>query len=154
MIPDIGDRQPDLLIEGYLERWCLTHRRNEGSIYLHHFLAPDVPVFHDHPWEFSTQILNGGYGESTLPYGQVDESITRDFTREAGDTIDHYADDFHYIKSLLGDVWTLVTTGPRLRRTWGFINEHGEWEEHSKFEVRTGARQKIIQGPGYLETGR
>lgn len=39
---------------------------------LHHFTAPDLGDYHDHPWEFRSTILKGSYVEEILlPDGRV-----------------------------------------------------------------------------------
>lgn len=47
----------------YLVRWRLRLSTELCGVYVHRFLEPDVPVYHDHPWNFLTLILKGGYTE-------------------------------------------------------------------------------------------
>lgn len=125
------DRLPDMELVGYLERWCLIPRKRQGNIYLHHFLGPDEPVMHDHPWDFKSIILSGGYIEA-LP---TDPSMDGEGTlgRITGEVIQHKAEDLHYIKEVLPNTWTLIITGA-VRREWGFFN--GEWIHHDDFKGR------------------
>ena len=155
MIPTIN-RDPDFVLPGYLERWHLTQRVDGGSIYLHHFLAPDVPVLHNHPWPFRVQILNGDYEErvagihhrGSLAFGdEVELTIAaHDTLCTEGESFVADLEKFHYIKRLIGDVWTLVTTADREGRSWGFINEHGAYEEHHEYTDRTGRHLDVDEG--------
>ena len=54
--------------EPYLERYYifLKNRKNfPFNIFLHRFLKSDPDDLHDHPWNFRTLILYGGYWEYT-----------------------------------------------------------------------------------------
>lgn len=138
MIPTPPDREPDLEIVDYLHRWCLTPRNKEGNIYLHHFLQPDMPYLHDHPWSFTSLILNGGYIEAT------EHGFN---TYKRGDTIRKYATDRHYVYDVAPDTWSLVCTGP-LERSWGYIVD-GKWVSHRVF-VPT-IRPEVIARGGYYD---
>ncbi|MFT5804979.1 MAG: hypothetical protein ACI9R8_002029 [Candidatus Paceibacteria bacterium] len=128
-------RAPDMELVGYLHRWCIKPRGRDENQYLHHILAPDYPVLHDHPWTFKSIILHGGYTEMT-PTGLVE--------RQAGDVYEKKADDLHYISAVLPDTWTLIFTGPTTR-DWGFLSD-GQWISHSDFTER---RIKLITRNGY-----
>jgi hypothetical protein len=59
----INDREDN---EPYLERYYvfLKDRNNfPFNIFIHKFLKSDPDDLHDHPWEFRTFILAGGYWE-------------------------------------------------------------------------------------------
>lgn len=98
---------------------------------LHYFSQPDPALcFHDHPWDFTTTVLAGGYQEEVplptwpgrlLGYGPPAVGCRgRIHTRQPGRTVEHRADDLHVVTKLLQDnAWTLVRTGPRVR-DWGF----------------------------------
>jgi len=54
--------------EPYLERYYLFLKDRKNfpfNIFLHRFLKSDPDDLHDHPWEFRTIILYGGYWEYT-----------------------------------------------------------------------------------------
>lgn len=136
MIPR-PDRPPDLELVGYLHRWCLLPRNRQGNIYLHRIIGPDEPVMHDHPWQFRSVILSGGYLEVT-PNGTRYRGVDNSHTRQAADR--------HYIQSVMPDTWTLVITGPVVRE-WGFwIN--GRWVHHRDYES-DGQRFDVIKRNGY-----
>lgn len=115
--------EPDVL-EGE-ERWD-----SSDSLLLHHFLMPDDDnALHDHPWNFRTTILSGGYHEALPPENwlphpdQPGPSIhARRIFRGPGTTVHHAATDLHSVSSVLPNTWTLVRTGPK-QRTWYFHPE-------------------------------
>lgn len=111
------DRLPDLELVGYLHRWYMSPKGSGDNQFLHHILAADEPIFHDHPWHFRSIILSGGYDERTTPDGNIRYSV--------GDVIFHSASTCHYITRVLPDTWTMVFTGPKIR-DWGFM-VNGEW---------------------------
>lgn len=101
-----------------------------NSLLLHRFFAPDDDdALHDHPWDFRTRILAGGYVEF-LPHSMWSASDgigpgygQRQASHLAGSVITHKATDLHAVGSLLsalGPTWTLVETGPRVR-AWDFF---------------------------------
>ena len=118
-------RAPDLELVGYLHRWCVKPRSRGENQYLHHILAADYPVLHEHPWSFKAMMLSGGYTEMT-PEGPV--------VRQAGDVYEKQATDLHYIATVKPDTWTMVFTGPTIR-DWGFLDA-GQWISHSDFTER------------------
>ncbi|MCB1644624.1 MAG: hypothetical protein KDI36_04185 [Pseudomonadales bacterium] len=119
------ERLPDLELVGYLHRWCVIPRSRGKNQYLHHILSGDEPVFHDHPWDFRSLILSGGYTEMT-PEGPVE--------RNPGDVYDKTATDLHYIATVKPDTWTMIFTGPTIR-DWGFQID-GQWIAHEAYENR------------------
>lgn len=111
-----------------------------GGIYLHQINEPDKDYDpHDHPFNFISVILKGGYTEAHgLPVDPLHEvrrwgrwSIHRMTTKEV-----------HRILSLdESPTWTLVLVGRR-KREWGFWNPvHGfvPWQEYHK--VSDGQRR-------------
>lgn len=111
---------PDIVINGdYLRRWYILRRRNElGCIYLHHFQRSDSDrALHDHPWPWTTIILQGSYREHTLNGMEI---------RHPGDVISRQAEDLHRIELLTPEVWTLFLTGA-VERQWGFRLPDGTW---------------------------
>ena len=131
-------RLADMELVGYLERWCLRPRSDVGNLYLHHIIAGDEPVMHDHPWDFESQILLGGYTEMTAT-GVVE--------RRVGDVFSKRATDLHYILSVLPNTWTRITTG-RKSRDWGFVRD-GRWVSHTAYG---GRRMEAIFRNGYAES--
>ena len=102
--------------ENYLTRWRLIETP-WGSIYLHRMDGPDSrPTLHDHPWNFLSIVLRGGYVERRL------DPMTREVDEaHRVTTVNHMrTHDAHAIVSLLRvPSWTLVLVGAR-RRTWGY----------------------------------
>lgn len=131
-------RKPDVGL--YLDRWRLIATPWFG-IYLHHIAAPDNDAGpHDHPWNFRTLVLRGGYQENFYPTPHVfpPGATQTDFGREQvwrrwswhGMT----TDQAHRITHLFGDTWTLVFVGRR-RKTWGFFVD-GAWLSWDEYEQK------------------
>ncbi len=126
-------RAPDFIVGGadnpYLLRWYLTPRDDGAGIYLHRFLrSDDDRALHDHPWDSTTWILQGGYVEH-LPGGTW-------VCRAQGWVGSRMATDPHRVE-LHTDAQgqplpavTLFTHGPKLR-DWGFLCPQGwrPWQE-------------------------
>lgn len=101
------------------------------GVYLHHFHRPDGDQeMHDHPWKIGASlILNGAYVEE-----RVDQIVTREIetcpaqiertvlTDKKLVRFWNYltGDDFHAVRALRGDVWTLFFTRGRFQ-DWGFL---------------------------------
>ena len=119
--------EPDIIIGAgaapgepdYLRRWyVLRHRDQEGCIYLHRFGRSDTErALHDHPWPWTTILLEGAYREHT-PEGT--------FLRERGAVVSRAATDLHRVELVTETVWTLFITG-KAERDWGFSLPDGRW---------------------------
>lgn len=110
---DIGDGQGDVFFSRYdlvKNRWF--------AIYLHEFFRSDnARCLHDHPWNFLSLILWGGYWE---------EMTTGLHWRRPGSILFRRAETAHRIV-LDGSrkrVWSLVVVG-RKHRPWGFYSVRG-----------------------------
>ena len=114
-----------------------------GDSLLLHFFArgDDDQSLHDHPWDFRTTILNGGYWEHLPPLNwqktTIDDGFGPDWNmrrerRNAGDTVGHLATDLHCVGEVDVNTWTLVRTGPRVRE-WGFHPEGRRWVDYKTF---------------------
>ena len=105
------------------------------ALYLHRMDGPDSrPTLHDHPWNFLSVVLRGGYIERRLDPTtmEVDEAhrvrwVNRMRTHDA-----------HAIVRLLRvPTWTLLFVGAR-RRTWGYFegplsdDRRWRWTEFDK----------------------
>ncbi len=119
--------------EPYMKRWwlmpkCLLGKDANGDPYpyswmpfivrLHHICKADADrALHDHPANYRTLILKGGYLEETVT-GEI-EPIS------AGQTDSNPAEVFHRIDYVgIGGVWTIFIMGKR-RNSWGFlVNGH------------------------------
>lgn len=94
----------------YLRRWRVE--TPWFSVRLHHWFASDDDrSMHDHPWDFVTIPLRGSYLDET-PSGPQRVRAGRAYYRPATHA--------HWVHLDRGRVWTLVLTGPKVRR-WGFL---------------------------------
>ena len=95
------------------------------GIYVHRIGTPDSrPTLHDHPWNFVSIVLRGGYDEAVPPVSGGDfYAVTRHVRRVNRKR----AEDFHWIDRLdRTPTWTLMLVGRR-RRTWGYLDRDGTW---------------------------
>ena len=119
----------------YIARFFLHHVETDpdtgkllsaNSAFLHRIVRPDDGRdLHNHPWDFSTKILSGGYLEEfdgIAPH--------RVF---AGEYRSRWHSTFHRIAAVDPETWTLVTTGPRIN-DWGFLvdGRFVPWREYLK----------------------
>lgn len=115
----------------YMRRWIL--RTPCGTLRLHHILrSDDDHHLHDHPFDFTSLLLSGGYTEIT-PNGQLglphsSTVLTKIWPRFS--IVRKQAEDAHRL-ILDRPVWTLVVSGPK-RRSWGFHTEQG-WVNHREY---------------------
>lgn len=121
IIYDKFDKEP------YLERYYLFLKDRENfsfNIFLHKFLKSDPDDLHDHPWNYRTLILYGGYWEHTK---------TGKHWRGIGSY--RYADakSIHRIELDKNNptCWTLFIPGKKIRE-WGFITDKG-WVHNSEY---------------------
>lgn len=117
-IPNLDDP-----LENYLTRWRIIQTPWFG-IYLHRMDGPDSrPTLHDHPWNFLSIVLKGGY-EEKYDYMKAIRYITRTNRKKATDV--------HYIKRLLRvPTWTLMFVGRR-KREWGYVDPGGLWTQYDQ----------------------
>ena len=105
----------------YVHRWYV--QTPWFSIRLHHWTgSDDVRALHDHPWPFVTFVLSGHYLDVTEVDGQW-------FTSECRQWHLYYrpALHTHAVVPNGSQPWTLLLTGPVVRR-WGFwVNYRGRF---------------------------
>lgn len=122
-------------------RWCKAAKWRQQlyprfGIRIHRIMSSDDRAFHDHPWNFATLILRGGYTEFTpsgIAHGSVtvatdyDGALPVTYTNtcaihyRAGQLLRRKATAWHYLQLAPGEeTWTLFFTGPK-RQTWGFL---------------------------------
>lgn len=125
------------------------------GIYLHHFHRPDGDqAMHSHPWNWGASlVLNGSYVEERVDQivriGEVpdregdgrwigfkvltDTKVVRFWNYLT-------KDDFHAVRSLKGDTWTLFFTGERHGGDWGFLVDGVEipWREYLLLNPASG----------------
>ncbi len=100
------------------------------AIYVHQILRSDEDLDpHDHPWNFSSVILEGAYEESAWYPPDFDYVYHK--TYYTGDVIEHKAVDAHRIRLLSREVWTLVFVSGRTRY-WGYQTKVG-WIGHEEY---------------------
>lgn len=100
------------------------------AIYIHHILVSDQDRdMHDHPWNFTSVILEGAYREASSYPPIFDKIYVRDYY--SGDVIEHKAEDAHKITLVSNEVWTLVFTSGR-NREWGYQTPAG-WIGHKEY---------------------
>lgn len=125
----------DISHEGdlYLRRYFLRGFETDSQWFLHYIPRPDKDrTPHDHPWDFTSWVLAGGYTEHVACDWCKDPEI------EPCDNCPGWwpqkrlwlsrqsvsAEFTHRIDSVKPGTWTLVHTGPK-RRSWGFWTEAG-----------------------------
>lgn len=105
----------DLISADYMRRWQL--RVPQGALRLHHILrGDDDRDYHDHPMDFTSLVLSGGYIEHS-PDKEPRKFLPGDVNRKR-------AEDLHRLELIGDDAWTIVLAGP-FRRDWGFKTEDG-----------------------------
>ena len=120
----INDREDN---ERYLERYYIFLKDRKSfpfNVFIHRFLKSDPDDLHDHPWEFRTIILKGGYWEYT------EEGK---FWRSPGTYRYAPANTFHRVE-LDKDIpycWTLFIPSVSTR-DWGFKTVRG-WIQHEEY---------------------
>jgi len=128
----VGGKNDDV----YLVRY-IVYKGKLGCIYVHRFMRSDADSPHDHPFNFWTYIISGGYHEVFYdrskpiidPYTKKFESFwTRSINiREPGDFAYRRANDIHQvvvdktrtIDEIKDAPYTICFIGPRVRE-WGF----------------------------------
>ena len=126
----ILDRESE---EPYLERFYIFLKERNNfpfNIFIHKFLKSDPDDLHDHPWDYRTIILYGGYWE-----------YTEEGKFWRGPLSYRYApaNTFHRIEldKNINYCWTLFIPGKKCRE-WGFKTGQG-WianEEYIKSKVK------------------
>lgn len=112
----------DLILGPTGQRYLERHHLSELVRY-HHILDDDrQPDLHDHPWDFTSMLLTGGYRETTTA-GTTEHWAPTVVVRDA--------EEPHRLELLDGPMWTLVATGPA-RRRWGFHTGDG-WVHWSRY---------------------
>jgi len=112
--------------EPYLERYYVFLKERKTfpfNIFLHKFLKSDPEELHDHPWNYRTLVVKGGYWETT-PTGK--------FWRGVGHYRKCEAESFHRVEVEPGIAcWTIFMPGKQ-RRNWGF-DAQGTWIRNDEF---------------------
>jgi hypothetical protein len=119
----------DLISGDYMRRWVI--KTPWFLLRLHHIMRGDSDRhFHDHPFDFSSFILKGGYVEHT-PH-----KLPRIF--RPGSVNTKRAEELHYLKLLDGPTWTVLVTSPYYRDR-GFATEEG-WVKADQYDAWLACR--------------
>lgn len=116
-------------MEPYLERYYLFLKDREDfpfNIFLHKFIKSDPDELHDHPWNYRTLILSGGYWEYTEKGKFWRGPLSYRFSP---------AKSLHRIEldKNISYCWTLFMPGKRCRE-WGFKTDDG-WVHNDKYLI-------------------
>lgn len=108
------------------------------GVYLHNLYEPDADRdMHDHPWEFISIILRGGYTEIVNPIPHVMDTPAYNFKRRWNRWSWHKmsTDKAHRILSVDDGTISLILVGRR-KRSWGFYTPEGwvDWREYERAE--------------------
>lgn len=132
----------------YMARfWLRPHApsKRAWAARLHHLATPDYDRhLHDHPWDFISIVLSGGYKElrpaGIEPQFEGEEERTHLVDRRVGSVVYRSCTDRHRIVSVLPDTWTLFITSPK-RQWWGFYTEFGKvhWRDYESVHNKTEA---------------
>lgn len=109
--------------ELHFQRWAVLQTRF-GSVYLHYIPKGDQDKHcHDHPWDFLSIVLTGGYME--LRDGEVSlRSPGSGAYMKASGT-------YHKILDVVKPAWTLVfSSAPK--HDWGYWTEEG-WVQNAVY---------------------
>jgi len=122
--------------EPYLERYYVFLKDRTWfpfNIFLHKFLKSDPDVPHDHPWNYATVILKGGYWEWIPQINNRGEKFGEiAHWRGAGHFRICGANSYHRIEiDPEVETWTLFMP-MRKRKEWGFLTRQG-WVPHEEY---------------------
>lgn len=110
----------------YLIRWRVE--TPWGSVRVHHWISSDDDrAFHDHPWDFITFVLKGGYTDSNTEGKQHLKAPAVQYRSALHQ---------HTVFPDKGGAWTLVFTGPKIR-PWGFWVA-GKFKKANKYFLTYG----------------
>lgn len=139
---DVGDN------DIYMKRFVVA-KNKFFSIYIHEFWRSDYDVHHDHPWDFLTYIIRGGYTEEVLKWNSGN-LFPHKRKVKAGNFLIRNAEHIHrvIIKEHSFPL-TICVQGPK-RRQWGFwkLEKEGEWKwTHWRpfLKVSEGFRNKEVR---------
>lgn len=109
------------------------------GVMLHKIVAKDPDKeMHDHPFDFVSFVLWGGYEEWMRDRHRLYAKIVRWFNFK-------HAETPHKIACLMRvPTWTLVLRGPR-RRTWGFTTDRGWVPWHVYLNIDGGSGSRTIK---------
>jgi hypothetical protein len=125
-----------------MERWRLLQTPWLG-IYVHFIYREDLdPVPHDHPWQFRSLVLRGGYNEMFWPDARTwTHCYMQRFRRWSWHRFPLAAG--HRITSVDPGTVTLVLVGRKVR-TWGFWHrgQFTDWQDALGLRPTEGSARK------------
>jgi hypothetical protein len=145
---DDRERSRAISTPDYMMRYYLFHKSKMKdkekpygwNAFLHDIRGSDEPFYHDHPWDYTTVILSGGYWEHT-PVLLADGTVIGDRKTfyGPGSVLRRKANHFHYLeRGPNGSTWTLFMHSKRLQE-WGFLPfgesmkvSHSVWTEQRR----------------------
>ena len=122
--------------EPYLERYYVLFKERitfPYNIFLHKFLKSDPDDVHDHPWNYFTIILKGGYWEWIPVFNTLGEKFSEyRVWRGPGSFRFGGMNNYHRIELEPGvNAWTLFFVGPK-KREWGFL-VNNKWIHYEQY---------------------
>lgn len=119
------------------------------NVFIHNIVQSDIGDPHDHPWDYTSVILWGGYvewiyiktpvwetnpNESRFNGLKLTYKVARTIKyRRVGDIIKAHAERTHMVHLKDKPAWTLFIRGPKVRE-WGFLNPiTGIWEQYQSY---------------------
>lgn len=131
-----------------MRRFFVRRSKEKGNVYVHHFIAAqNEERAHDHPWNFISFMLAGGYTEIVYDHGK---EVSR--TRYSAPRV-LYRDRncIHKLVEIEADTWTVVFTSRWLGR-WGYWTEQGRWLLHTlEHAAREALQTELPPEPATLE---
>lgn len=123
-----AERTPYLHLDGYMERFWLFRTRFV-SARIHRILRSDLDRdLHDHPWDYATLILRGGY---------VEVSERGERWHGPGSLLVRRATHLHRLVLPPGVATTTLFVHGRKRREWGFATARG-WVHWRRYVEERG----------------
>lgn len=140
----------------YLRRYTLI-KNKWFRVHVHEIMLSDEDrELHDHPWDFTSVLLSGGYNEErpitfSAALAQHWETIKLYWPRFS--VVRHRAEDFHRIELPAGKtVWTLFIAGKN-RRRWGFLTADRGWVDHDLYLTEKFGPQSVEADMAEKEMG-
>ena len=101
------------------------------NVTLHHIVRSDDPIMHDHPWDFTTIILKGGYWEHVCKWNKEYTDFVDICTwRGPGSVIRRSAKSFHWLELDNEKPATTLFFMGKQQRKWGFLLDKVEGTLH------------------------
>lgn len=142
-------KTPYFHLNDYMLRWWLVPYRHQGDAAFAHGIGPvsfwrrpiawvlqrfDIAIriheimrsdkaneFHDHPWDYITVILKGGYVEERPVYHDGMYNGTRREWHGAGSVLFRRATDWHRLEVVPGVPCVTLFITFKYRQKWGFL---------------------------------